>query len=373
MATIVTRGMARGTVTAGTAARTSWERILLLCILGYEGVGGLVGGTMLVAAPDGSSMEMPVEIMHGAFADFTIPGCILFVMGVITAIAFTAVLFRRPWSWLMANISMWGFMIWFWIEIGILQEIHWLHFMWGLPVIGGTAIATRMMPHLRYNLWRLGLLCGILSSLLYALINVIVAMQWQGYDSMSYTVSELSAVAAPTRRLWMVLCTPYTLLMLAFSWAVFTAGRGNRRLRWAGVLLIAYSALGLVWPFAPMHSREALAAGGGTLSDTMHLVLAGVTEVIYLTALGLSAFALGKGFRTYSVLTFLVLAVFGFLTFRDAPGVSANLPTPWIGLWERINIGVFLLWVIVLAAVLYRRRAEFASALNEGTAAAATA
>jgi hypothetical protein len=31
-----------------------------------------------------------------------------------------------------------------------------------------------------------------------------------------------------------------------------------------------------------------------------------------------------------------------------------NLPTPWIGLWERINISVFLLWIVMLAAVLWR-------------------
>jgi hypothetical protein len=34
--------------------------------------------------------------------------------------------------------------------------------------------------------------------------------------------------------------------------------------------------------------------------------------------------------------------------------LEANLPTPWIGLWERININVFLLWVVVLANVLWR-------------------
>ena len=31
-----------------------------------------------------------------------------------------------------------------------------------------------------------------------------------------------------------------------------------------------------------------------------------------------------------------------------------NLPTPRIGLWERINISVFLLWIVMLAAVLWR-------------------
>ena len=32
--------------------------------------------------------------------------------------------------------------------------------------------------------------------------------------------------------------------------------------------------LGLLWPFAPMHQREVLAAGGATPSDTLHQVLA---------------------------------------------------------------------------------------------------
>jgi hypothetical protein len=36
--------------------------------------------------------------------------------------------------------------------------------------------------------------------------------------------------------------------------------------------------------------------------------------------------------------------------------VGKNLPTTWIGLWERINIGVFMVWVIVLAMALLRVR-----------------
>jgi hypothetical protein len=41
--------------------------------------------------------------------------------------------------------------------------------------------------------------------------------------------------------------------------------------------------------------------------------------------------------------------VFGLLTGLDAPGMEANLPTPWMGLWERISIGAYLLWIVVLA------------------------
>jgi len=104
-----------------------------------------------------------------------------------------------------------------------------------------------------------------------------------------------------------------------------------------------------------MHLRPVLAAGGGTFSDTAHLALGGVTEVLYLLALGFAAAALGKAFRIYSIATVAILVVFGVLMLRDAPGVSANEPTPLLGVWERINIGVFIAWIIVLAVALLRR------------------
>jgi hypothetical protein len=130
---------------------------------------------------------------------------------------------------------------------------------------------------------------------------------------------------------------------------------GNRRLRIAGYLLFVYGALGVLWPLAPMHLRETIAAGGATASDTMHIALGVVTEIIYLLALFLTASALGKGFRIYSIATFIILMIFGGMTFMDAPNISTNAPTPMIGVWERINIGVFLIWVVVLATILLRK------------------
>ena len=38
--------------------------------------------------------------------------------------------------------------------------------------------------------------------------------------------------------------------------------------------------------------------------------------------------------------------------------IGANQPTPWVGVTERINIGVFILWVVVLAMTLLRARKE---------------
>src|SRR6476620_7863860 len=208
------------------------------------------------------------------------------------------------------------------------------------------------------------LVCGILSSLLYVAMTILVAMQWEAYSSASQTISELSAIGAPTRSLWAVPVAIYTLLVTAFGFGGWASAGRIRALRIAGGLILAYGALGLIWPFAPMHLRETLAAGGGTLSDTMHLVLASVTVVLMLLAIASGAAAFGRRFRLYSIASLLILAACGALTFMDAPGIAANLPTPWIGVWERINIGVFLLWVIALAVVLLRMRTTAASPLS---------
>jgi Protein of unknown function (DUF998) len=196
------------------------------------------------------------------------------------------------------------------------------------------------------------LVCGVLSSLLYAAMNIFVAMQWEGYSSASQTVSELSAIGAPTRVLW-PLGIAYTLLVAAFGLGVWESAQQNRPLRIVGALMVTSGIIGLGWP--PMHQRAVLATGGGTLTDTMHIVWSTITVLLFMLEIQFGAAAFGKRFRFYSIATMVILVVFGVLTFRDAPRMVANLPTPLIGVWERISIAVFLLWVVVLAIALLRR------------------
>jgi hypothetical protein len=201
--------------------------------------------------------------------------------------------------------------------------------------------------------WRKALLvCGVASSLLYALM--IWGIRYDGYDPISQVPSELTAIGAPTRALWARLGWIYTVLVTAFGIGVWTSAGENRAVRIVGGLILAYASLGLLWPVAAMHQREVLAAGGGTLSDTLHVLLGAVTVFLMFLAIGFGASAFGKPFRLYSIATIVVLLTFGALTFFEAPRLQANQPTPWIGLWERINICVFLLWVVMLGAVLWR-------------------
>ena len=194
---------------------------------------------------------------------------------------------------------------------------------------------------------------GVASAVLYASMLVFVPLAWEGYSSAGQTVSELSAIDAPSRQLWVSLGLVWTLLYAAFGWGIWRAAGSGRSLRVVAGTIIVAGLVGLFWP--PMHQREVLAAGGATLTDTLHIVWTFVNGVLTLLAMGFGAAALGRRFRIYSIATMVVLIAAGALTSVAAPGVDANLPTPWIGVWERINIGAWLLWVAVLAVMLLRR------------------
>ena len=94
-------------------------------------------------------------------------------------------------------------------------------------------------------------------------------------------------------------------------------------------------------PLTPIHLRGT----AWTLTDTLHLVFAGVDVLFIVLILVFGANAFGKGFRLYSIGTILLGAVSGVLMGLDAPH---------FGLWERINIFSFMLWIVVFAVALWR-------------------
>jgi len=194
------------------------------------------------------------------------------------------------------------------------------------------------------------LICGVLSSLYYVGMNVYVPLQWEGYSFLSNVPSELSAIGAPTARLWSRMALVYTVLLIAFGVGIWMSATDSRAVRIVGGLFIADGVVGAFWP--PMHLR----GDETTLTDTLHLVWSAAWLVAMLLAMGLAAATLGRRFRLYTLATVAVFLVFGMLTATAAPRLAENLPTPWIGLWERINISAAMLWIAVLAMTLLRPR-----------------
>jgi hypothetical protein len=196
------------------------------------------------------------------------------------------------------------------------------------------------------------LACGVLSSLLYAGADVLGVMRWEGYSYASQAMSELRAIGAPSRPLVVPLFTAYSVLVIGFGVGVWGASTGKRALRFMGGLLIAFGALDLVGPFVPMHLRGAEM----TLTDVMHIALtsADVLFIVLLLAVGSGTTAFGKPFRLYSMGTLLTVVVVGTLAALDGSRLAAGQPTPWLGVTERICVGAYLAWALVLAVVLLR-------------------
>lgn len=131
------------------------QRIILLSVLAYEGIGGILGGVLLAASPDGGYMNMPVNMMRGLFPDFLIPGLILLGMGILTTVAFFTVLLKSKYDWLLSGLALVGFAVWFGVEIAILRELHWLHIVWGIPVLLGIKAALPLIPWNQGRKWNL--------------------------------------------------------------------------------------------------------------------------------------------------------------------------------------------------------------------------
>ena len=191
------------------------------------------------------------------------------------------------------------------------------------------------------------LLCGIISSLLYIAATILGALQWEGYSSFSQTVSELIAIDAPSAPLVVPLFVLYSLLIFAFGLGVWLSAGQMRNLRIAAILIVGKEVLGLIVTlFAPIHMRGI----EGTWSDTVHAILTGVGVLLCMfPAIGFAATAFGKKFRIYSIVTMVLFLLFGILTGMKGSLLSANLPTPWMGVWERINVYGYMAWIIVFA------------------------
>ena len=203
------------------------------------------------------------------------------------------------------------------------------------------------------------LACGIAFAVLWVGMDVVASILYDGYSYSDQTVSELSAIGAPTRPLWMSFGVVWNVLVIAFAVGVWQSAGSRHALRLVASLLIANAFVNITMgPFSSMNQRHVLAAGGATLSDTLHLVVTGIGVFTFLLEIGFAATVFGKRFRLYSIATIVAMLVCGAITSAYAPQVQANEPTPWVGIYERVNAYGYMLWLVVFAVALWRKPLE---------------
>ena len=130
---------------------TVWALIVLHFLLG---LGAVASGGVLMAAPDGHLMQMPLSMLdHSPFSNFLIPGAILFTLLGIYPLCVAYGLWKRPgwrwpdainpfkrfhWSWagsLAAGVIV---VIWIVVEVIMLRSfvfLQILYLVWGIVLI----------------------------------------------------------------------------------------------------------------------------------------------------------------------------------------------------------------------------------------------
>ena len=227
--------------------------------------------------------------------------------------------------------------------------------------------ATPSLRAIRHASWvdRSLLACGVAYGLVYVVTNdVIAAWIYGGYSATGQAVSELSAVGSPARPFLVTLTPVYSALLIAFGIGVYRAARGwapladggpsrtARRLRWTGVLLTVFGALGPVWLFFPMSQRELLVGESAATNDVGHIVLTVASVGLITAAIVACSVVFGRRFRVYSWLTIAVTVIFGLLTGLAAAGLERGEATPSMGLLERVSMGAWFLWLAVVAVLV---------------------
>lgn len=113
-------------------------RAVALVALGFLAVTAIWGAALLMAAPAGSPMQIPVSVLqHSPFHSFLIPGILLLVSsGLLGAGVFFLALLRvrRYGAWIA--IQGWVLFVWITTEVIMLRTVVWLHYLyWGLALL----------------------------------------------------------------------------------------------------------------------------------------------------------------------------------------------------------------------------------------------
>lgn len=195
---------------------------------------------------------------------------------------------------------------------------------------------------------KIALFCGAFSSLLRVATDFVAGILYPHYSFLNNTMSQLAAIGAPTRSFQIIFLAIDSVLVIIFGIGVLKIVNKNIPLRFTGIFLTLFGLLGLgELPF----SQTAMQLSGGLENQTIHIIVTSAALLFILFFIGFGAFVFGKRFRIFSILTILVMLIFGYLAGSMAPD-AINFAAPFMGLAERISFYPYLLWVFVFALML---------------------
>ncbi|QAA21806.1 hypothetical protein [Sporolactobacillus terrae] len=136
---------------------------VLIVLQLFLGIGALFGGGLLMIAPDGSLLGMPLSLLkYSSFNTYLIPGAILFfALGVYPVLVAVFLMTEKPlrlaetvnlykethWTWMHSLYIGFILIIWLTIEIYILQGIAIVHLVY--MFLGLAIQAVTLLPSVK--------------------------------------------------------------------------------------------------------------------------------------------------------------------------------------------------------------------------------
>lgn len=193
------------------------------------------------------------------------------------------------------------------------------------------------------------IICGIISVILYPIMDIIAGFMYSGYSFNQQAVSELFAIDAPTAWIVVPIFTISSTLLLLMGYGVFIISEKSNLLKAIAIMIIlnAINCI-ILWNLFPMHMRGVQP----DFTDKMHTILA-INPFVLITII-LGSIVFRNWFRYYSFITILLLFIPAFLSISNVPLFIANQPTPWMGYYERIAQYSHLTWHAIFAGMLIK-------------------
>jgi hypothetical membrane protein len=202
---------------------------------------------------------------------------------------------------------------------------------------------------------------GILGPIVYILAVFIGSAIRNDYSQLVNTISELTLANAPNKLLMDIMFTVYNISIIIFGLGAYLDSMDNsKKYKTATIFLALIGLFGLTLYFFPQDPRGTAA----TMAGTLHIVIAGIISAltiisIFLVGLSLRKYSEMKLFSAYSLLSGILVFVSGGIA-----AVSVANNSAYGGLFERITIFTFMIWVIVLSIIILRRNSVPKSNIN---------
>lgn len=194
------------------------------------------------------------------------------------------------------------------------------------------------------------LMMGIIAPLSYVMAVVVGGRLVQGYNHFYNSISELTASNIPKNPVISILFFIYNLSLAIFGLGIsaYQESSNGPLTKIASVMIIIVGILGISMLYYVQDPRHEPMS----LKGKLHIILAGISSVLTMVIMVLMGFSFWnisqmKNYAIYSFISFGILFISGGIA-----AISVSKDSYYGGLFERLTIGSFMQWVLVISIVL---------------------